>query len=252
MKRYIKAAKTLEDYENMGVFDDDQMRWIRDGLEQGLDVSWYADPKYNGDQMLQILVGLERGLDVSVYADPKYDENQMRMIYQGLRDGLDISIYADPKYGWKQMNEIRKSLEKKNKVGQTSKGEITSAEDVKSKIIQTIKSDGLDSEYCALLGDKVIEVATFELDLYSWAYLKDVVKAFVEYPDYYTDPTDISDIKNAALEVCFNSAGAHHAFEIPDMIDEVKEMRKKFAGTSKPIYFDDEYDLNDFDDDVEY
>jgi len=249
MKRYIKAAKTIEDYEQMGVFDDDQMRWIRRGLEEGVDVSIYADPKYNADQMLQIFVGLKNGVDVSWYADPKYDKYQMLMIYQGLEKGLDVSVYADPKYSWKQMKELRENLkEKKNRVGETSK----EAKDVKSKIIQTIKSDGLDSEYCALLGDKVIEVATQELDLYSWAYLKDVVKSFIEDPDYYDDPTDISQIKDAALDVCFESVGSHHAFEIPDMIDEVKYMREKFAGTSEPIYFDDEYSLNDFYDDVEY
>lgn len=84
MKIYIKAAKTLEDYENMGVFDDDQIKEIRRGLENGVDVSWYADPKYNWKQMVQIYYGLRSGLDVSTYADPKYDAQQMREIREGL------------------------------------------------------------------------------------------------------------------------------------------------------------------------
>ena len=36
---------------------------IRKGLKEGLDVSKYADPKYNDDQMEQILLGLEEECD---------------------------------------------------------------------------------------------------------------------------------------------------------------------------------------------
>jgi len=111
MKRYIKSAKTIEDYENMGVFDRYQMEKIRDGLEKGLDVSVYADPKKFGSmEMGQILQGLEDGVDVSVYADPKYDWEQMWEIREGLEKGLDVSVYADPKYSWKQMRQIRYGL----------------------------------------------------------------------------------------------------------------------------------------------
>ena len=111
MKRYIKSAKTLEDYENMGVFNEYQMKQIRKGLESGVDVSVYADPKYNDFQMEQIRLGLENDVDVSVYADPKYDEFQMGEIREGLETGVDVSMYADPKYVWRQMEEIRLGLE---------------------------------------------------------------------------------------------------------------------------------------------
>jgi len=137
MKRYIKASKTIEDYEAMGVFDDKQLREIRIGLEDGVDVSWYTDPKYDWEQMKVIRYGLQKGLDVSVYADPKYDyeqmheiwsglnmgvdvswyadpkyaRSQMRQILYGLFSGVDVSQYADPKYDWEQMLEIRKGLE---------------------------------------------------------------------------------------------------------------------------------------------
>ena len=115
MKRYIKSAKTIEDYENMGVFNDDQMFEIREGLEDGLDVSVYADPKYDGHQMSRIRWGLEDGLDISMYADPKYDDNQMAQIRWGLEEGLDVSVYANPKYDSTNMAQIRKKLEDENK-----------------------------------------------------------------------------------------------------------------------------------------
>jgi len=103
MKRYIKAAKTIEDYKNMGVFDKWQMKEIRDGLEDGLDVSVYADPKYDKDQMYEIRRGLEEGVDVSWYADPEYDNLQMWQIHQILKSG----------YGKEQMKKIREILKEK-------------------------------------------------------------------------------------------------------------------------------------------
>lgn len=53
-----------------------------------------------------------RNLDVSWFANPKYNRDQMEQIYLGLGDKLDVSIYADPKYNAQQMKQIRLSLEK--------------------------------------------------------------------------------------------------------------------------------------------
>jgi len=75
----------LEQITSTGRWSNEQMRQIRFGLEYGLDVSVYADPKYSWQQMDQILAGLEADLDVSAYADPKYDAGQMRVIRNGLR-----------------------------------------------------------------------------------------------------------------------------------------------------------------------
>jgi len=61
-------------------FDDSQKRQIRLGLESGVDVSVYADPKFDWYQMEEIRLGLESGVDVSVYADPELDEEVMEEI----------------------------------------------------------------------------------------------------------------------------------------------------------------------------
>ena len=63
------------------------------------------------EQMGQIRLGLEAGIDVSKYANPKLSDKQMEEIRWGLEDGLDVSKYADPKFNWKEMAEIRENLE---------------------------------------------------------------------------------------------------------------------------------------------
>jgi hypothetical protein len=97
---------------NLEKFNDWQKEELRVGLEQGLDVSVYADPQYEWPQMRQIEKGLKAGLDVSIYADPKFEAQQMDAIRLGLEEGLDVSIYADPKFDWEQMHMIRNGLEK--------------------------------------------------------------------------------------------------------------------------------------------
>lgn len=52
---------------------------------------------FNSDQMEEIRLGLQDNLDVSWYANPIYDDNQMEEIRLGLKDNLDVSKYADPK-----------------------------------------------------------------------------------------------------------------------------------------------------------
>ena len=56
-------------------------------LESKVDVSIYADPKFDCDQMFEICIGLKEGVDVSIYADPKFDCDQMRQIRLKLEKG---------------------------------------------------------------------------------------------------------------------------------------------------------------------
>ncbi len=72
---------SIEDLKELkGIFDDNQIKQIRIGLENNLDVSKYADPKYDADQMKQIRFGLFENLDVSKYADPKYNSIEMEQL----------------------------------------------------------------------------------------------------------------------------------------------------------------------------
>ncbi|OUZ19561.1 LPD1 domain-containing protein [Enterococcus cecorum] len=91
-------------------YDSYQMNEIRWGLEKNLDVTQYATTKYNWRQMSQIREGLERNVDIGVYADSKYDDLQMEQIRMGLEDKLDISAYTKPEYNADQMEQIREGL----------------------------------------------------------------------------------------------------------------------------------------------
>ena len=73
-------------------FNDRQKRFIKLGLDEGLDVRWYAKPEFRHFQMEQIILGLEKGIDVSLYAKPEYNTAQMEQIRWGLTEGFDVSM----------------------------------------------------------------------------------------------------------------------------------------------------------------
>ena len=92
-------------------FNEYQQEQIRLGLEDNLDISWYAKKEFSEWKMLQIREGLKLGLDVSLYAKPELNINQMREIKYGLIEGLEASKYADSKLTYKEMAKIRKELQ---------------------------------------------------------------------------------------------------------------------------------------------
>ena len=91
-------------------FDEDQKTEIIKGLEEGLDVSIYANPEYSWRQMEEIRKGLKEDLDVSWYANPSISARAMELIRWGLEDDLDVSLYANRGYSFKHMREIRDKL----------------------------------------------------------------------------------------------------------------------------------------------
>ena len=50
------------------------MEVIYEGMEQGLDISWYAKPEFDAFTMRIIKLGLEKGVDVSSVAKPELDD----------------------------------------------------------------------------------------------------------------------------------------------------------------------------------
>ena len=128
-------------------FNEDQKTEIIKGLENNLDVSIYANPRFSSFQMHIIRTGLEGNLDVSIYAKecfdesqmsflkftlgnnwglknkekilifakPEFDHGQMEQIYLGLYANIDATIYANPRFDWKQMKAFREKLENDKK-----------------------------------------------------------------------------------------------------------------------------------------
>lgn len=58
-----------------------QIREIKLGLENKVDILKYTNLNYTCDQMERIRMGLEKGLDVSQYARPDISWQLMRKIY---------------------------------------------------------------------------------------------------------------------------------------------------------------------------
>ena len=75
-----------------------------------MDVSVYADSKYNWMQMQEIRLGLEKKLSVSLYTNYLFSHTQMKEIRLGLEAGLDVSSYCGLIYSASDMKEKRLSL----------------------------------------------------------------------------------------------------------------------------------------------
>ena len=87
-----------------------QIREIRIGLCEQMDVSEYCNPDYNWMQMQEIRLGLEKKLNVSLYANRLLSHAQMKEIRLGLEAGLDVSSYRGLIYSATDMKKKRLDL----------------------------------------------------------------------------------------------------------------------------------------------
>ena len=69
---------------------------------------WFE--QFNLFQKIQIKRGLEDNLNVCFYANREFKAKQMNEIRLGLIDKLDVSIYAKPEYTAQQMEQFRLKL----------------------------------------------------------------------------------------------------------------------------------------------
>lgn len=67
-------------------------------------------------QVAQICKGIQEGVDVSIYADQKYNDRQMYEICEGLISGVDVSVYANEQNNSDDMCRARVLMEQKLKV----------------------------------------------------------------------------------------------------------------------------------------
>lgn len=89
------------------------------------EVYYFICGKFNPDEINKrklleneikyIRLGLEKGFDVSIYAKPEFDNKQMHEIYMGLLNNVNVLLYATSKLDWNEMRTIRWKLEGKNK-----------------------------------------------------------------------------------------------------------------------------------------
>lgn len=95
-------------------FDEGQRREMLLGVEEGLDASIYANPKFSAFTMEDIRFALKNNIDVSAIIEKfnDFDEYQFTQIIRGMYHRVDVSIYAKPEFDWKQMKQIMRGLEK--------------------------------------------------------------------------------------------------------------------------------------------
>ena len=105
----------LQEGVDVSVYMDGRYSWldmeeIRKGLKQGIDMTAYREAGYSTAQKREIRKGLARGLDVSIYDKKDFLSEQMKQIRLGLQDKLPVVFYSSPNYSSSQMEEIRKGL----------------------------------------------------------------------------------------------------------------------------------------------
>ena len=76
--------KNLIKTECFNQFTKPQQKQIKLGIENNVDISWYAKTEFKQSQMNEIRLGLYNNVDVSVYAKVYFDNKQMEQIRMGL------------------------------------------------------------------------------------------------------------------------------------------------------------------------
>lgn len=86
------------------------------GLEHGVDITIYANPKYSVDKMNVILNALIDDLKINHYVDlynlPDGNNrvDDLEIIFEGLRYNLDVSKYESPNFNYLQKVQIKQGL----------------------------------------------------------------------------------------------------------------------------------------------
>lgn len=99
--RYIKVGFTVEQA---------QIIYVALRCETKIDITKFADLRYDEEQMYQIFLGLKNNVDITKYNSSLYNAKQMEQLREGLEQQLDITQYANKEYEWRQMSQIKIGL----------------------------------------------------------------------------------------------------------------------------------------------
>lgn len=103
-----KDGTLKETLQGMG-FNRLQSVEIAKGLNNEVDITKYADKKYDAAQMKSIRLALEEGMDITPFADNRYNYMQMEEIKAVIREHMDLDAVCNPAYDYSVMKEIRLS-----------------------------------------------------------------------------------------------------------------------------------------------
>ena len=107
----IKNSIFIKHHESE--FNEQQSEVLRKAIKHSVDITQYADPKYDPRQLNIIFLGLLNNIDVSYYADPAFSNFQMETImdflreYQGTPRGENVVLLAQSQYSTSEMHNLR-------------------------------------------------------------------------------------------------------------------------------------------------
>lgn len=110
MKRVILSARDARELVEFDgkFFDPVQMIYIKRGLKDGVDVSLFANPKFNETKMATIEGALADGYDMSQFDLERLSLGQLDEIIDALQRNVPIDkikAYAKPGISWKKMRQ---------------------------------------------------------------------------------------------------------------------------------------------------
>lgn len=121
---YVKPTTTKVNYQenkknldNTGkrrledIFNQDQIKVIKDGIKKGLNVKLYANPKLSASQMDSLEYALEVGVNPHSYAHPSFSTKQMDWLTTRLKRKARIAEITNPKFNVAQMAQLSYAMD---------------------------------------------------------------------------------------------------------------------------------------------
>lgn len=172
-------------------YNEELMYLARRGLRKGInDLPKYFDRGYNHNQIVQIYCGKKDGIDTSFYENPKLHHVQMSVIRWGVKYGVDATKFNNPEMSAGEMEKIRDGLIKEKEIGLWKKEGFNIAPYVD-------KLDCYQLEEVRLGLEKNLDVSVYAKDKYDSEQMDAIrgaleeniydIAEFINYGPFYTD-----------------------------------------------------------------
>lgn len=92
---------------DLSKYDWQQMREIRKGLRDNINLISYVEKGYSTDILRQVRKARNSGVEIEQYVKDGYDEFQIKEIRTGLEEKIDVSDYASVIWGPQDMHDMR-------------------------------------------------------------------------------------------------------------------------------------------------
>lgn len=215
---------------------------IKLGIEQGLDVSVYANPEFNWLQMEQIRTGLKDKIDVLVYANPAYSYETMRQLRLALYSEVDLTPYLRRGFTDDALEEIRLSLLNRVPVDQWLRDDMCApqiheiriglCEQLDISCYADTKFNWMQMQEIRLGLEKKLDVSVYANVLYSHFQMKEIrlgMEAGLDVNSYCGLVYSASDMKEKRIDlISKKTTKAATAAAVPNgKIKLVDSLRKK-------------------------